>query len=497
MTTMRAGRVPTGVPARTLEDREEIFLLAAAGLAEGIDYYEDTDERFVELVGRLALADDGWLVRFIGWLRGHDAPASAAVVAAAELVRVRLGAGLTTSGGNRAVISGVLKRADEAGSLLAYWFRRYGRTMPKPIKHGLADAVEELYDERALAIHDTVSAGMRFARVIDFVHPKAATADRRDLFAYALAGRGGTVPESLPMLRAQAALYALTPEQRRETLDRPDLAEAFADAGLTWDLLDGWLLGERDVRAYQAMLPTMGYADRLSRLAELEDCGLPSDVLQRVGAELADPDRVAAERIGPLRLYMAARRTSTKVWAEALECALPASLAGVPSLPGRTLILIDRSVSMFTQVARGSAVTVADQAALFGTALALRAEEANLVQFGTTHHRIEFTPDESPATILGRFWQLGDGNAADAVSARFRGHDRVVIITDEPDGSAWQGPHPASALPAHTPSYIWNVASTGDGHTPGHRRHVFAGLTDGAFAVIPLIEAAHRGDWPF
>jgi hypothetical protein len=99
--------------------------------------------------------------------------------------------------------------------------------------------------------------------------------------------------------------------------------------------------------------------------------------------------------------------------------------------------------------------------------------------------------------VLQRFWQLGDGNAADAVSARFRGHDRVVIITDEPDGSAWQGPHPAASLPSSTPSYIWNVASTAHESAAGHRRHVFSGLTDAAFDVIPLIQAAHRHEWPF
>ncbi len=49
---------------------------------------------------------------------------------------------------------------------------------------------------------------------------------------------------------------------------------------------------------------------------------------------------------------------------------MEAALAQVPALPGRTLILIDRSASMFTQVDRGSAVTVADQATVFGTALA-------------------------------------------------------------------------------------------------------------------------------
>jgi hypothetical protein len=493
----------TDTALRTEELEREVFLIAAMGLAEGRDHYQDTDERFVEFIARLALRDDGWLVRFIEWLRSHDELASAAVVAATEMVRARLAAGLTTSGGNRKVISDALKRADEPGALLEYWFRRYGRTVPKPIRHGVADAVQDLYDEQALAIYDTATAKMAFAQVINFVHPKATTGDQRDLFAYAIARRGpnASAPASLRMLGARQALYALTPEQRRESLDGEALADLFAEAGMTWDLLDGWLLGRTDPRAWEAVLPSMGYADRLSRLRELGECGLPPDVLRRLIDELADPARIAQERILPLRLYTAGREVPSLIWATTIERALQAALANVPSLSGRTLILIDRSASMFTQVTRGSAVTVADQAMVFGTALALRAHKADLIQFGTSHHRIDFTGDELLTAVLERFGHLGDGNAAEVVRARFDGHDRVVIVTDEPHGSAWQGSHPAAALPPSTPAYIWNVAATVDETTAGlrsdQRRHVFSGLTDGAFAVIPLIETADHFGWPF
>jgi hypothetical protein len=502
ITTRGAGVLPV-TPKRTTDLKRELFLLTAVGLAEGLDYYTDTDERFVDLIGHLALADDGWLARFIGWLRSRDDLASAAVIAATEMVRVRLGAGLTTSGGNRKVISDALKRADEPGALLDYWFRHYGRTMPKPIKHGLADATQNLYDERALATYDTIAARIRFAGVINFVHPRAITGDQRELFGYAIARRrpNAAIPASLPLLRARELLYSLTPAQRREILGRPHLADRFAEASLTWDLLDGWLLGETDSRAWEAVLPSMGYADRLTRLHELDVCGLSRETVRRLNEELADPARITRERILPLRLYEAGRQTQSRTWASAMDRAMQATLTNVPSLPGQTLILIDRSASMFTQVARGSAVTLADRATVFGTALALRAEEANLVQFGTSHRRVEFTADDPLPAVLQRFWQLGDGNAADAVSARFRGHDRVVIITDEPDGSAWQGPHPAADLPHRTPCYIWNVASTAREFSAGRGgsgwRHVFSGLTDAAFDVIPLIEAAHHDEWPF
>ena len=156
---------------------------------------------------------------------------------------------------------------------------------------------------------------------------------------------------------------------------------------------------------------------------------------------------------------------------------------------------------MFTQIARGSAATVADQAAVFGACLALRSAGATLVQFGTGHSPLLFSPGQSLTELLGRFREMGDGNAAAAVRACFDRHDRIVIVTDEPHGSAWQGEHPAAAAPADVPVYIWNVAGTSQPAAPGRAviqdRYIFAGLSDAAFDVIPLIEAGRRDFWPF
>lgn len=487
----------TGIPAvtSTAAVKIELFTLAATSLAEHRIHYEDVDERFVELVGELALSDDGWLVRFLSWLRGFDELASAAVVGAAEMVRTRLRAGLTTSGGNRKVISDALRRADEPGELLAYWFKRYGRAVPKPIRHGLADAAVRLYDEPGLAAYDLGTKPVRFADVISLVHPKAASKEQNELFRYAVArrGRNAPIPTSLPMLRARGALYQLSVEQRLELLDRPEAADLLKTGGVTCEHLGSWLAGVKaDARAWAALLTGMGYRDRLRHLNGLAGSGLPEDILAEIGEYLADASRVAAEAVLPLEILAAG---GFDRWAWALEQAMDASLAGVPSLSGRTLVLVDRSASMLTQIARGSAVTVADQATVFGSALALRSDFADLIQFGTSHQQVTFAPEEPLASVAARFGAMGDGNAAQVVRARYDGHDRVVIVTDEPNGSAWQGEHPTTAVPDGVPTYIWNVAATPQ---PSESvAFVFAGITDSAFHAIPLIESAGQAVWPF
>ncbi|MEU9506076.1 hypothetical protein AB0D32_07315 [Micromonospora sp. NPDC048170] len=44
----------------------------------------------------------------------------------------------------------------------------------------------------------------------------------------------------------------------------------------------------------------------------------------------------------------------------------------------------------------------------------------------------------------------------------------------------------------------WNLAGYRVGHAPAAgNRHTFGGLSDAAFAMIPLIEAGAHGQWPF
>jgi hypothetical protein len=102
-------------------------------------------------------------------------------------------------------------------------------------------------------------------------------------------------------------------------------------------------------------------------------------------------------------------------------------------------------------------------------------------------------------TVAKRMGSLGGTNTADAVRRHYRGHDRVVILTDE---QAWGGRHgadPADAVPASVPVYTFNLAGYRYGHGPSGvgNRHIFGGLTDQGFAAIGLLEAGRDQRWPF
>lgn len=92
-----------------------------------------------------------------------------------------------------------------------------------------------------------------------------------------------------------------------------------------------------------------------------------------MAVKLADHEVIARSRMFPFRFLAAHKAAPSLRWAWPLEQALNHSLANVPALKGRTLILVDRSGSMFGAISEKSGLNRADSAAVFGTALALRA----------------------------------------------------------------------------------------------------------------------------
>ncbi|GLX04737.1 TROVE domain-containing protein [Microbispora sp. NBRC 16548] len=353
------GRTHEGAPGYIRDAKSELFLLAVSNMVGEDTFYEkagDRDERFRALVHQVAVEDGDWMARFLPWLRGEANMRSAPVVAALEAVRARLAAGL--QGGNRELVASVLQRADEPGEALAYWTSRYGRAVPKPVKRGIADAVQRLYTERSLAKYDSDARGFRFGDVIDLVHPTPA-GDKRlwqgDLFAHALDrrhGRDKPVPQSLRMLRDRAELLSIPVGERRDVLADP---RRLAAAGITWEALAGWLQSPMDAQAWAAVIPSMGYMALLRNLRNFDEAGIGDELAGQIIAKLTNPEEVARSRQLPFRFYSAYRTAPSLRWGHALDTALTLATRNVPSFPGRTLVLVDTSASMSSGAVDGHA----------------------------------------------------------------------------------------------------------------------------------------------
>lgn len=534
-TTGEAARTHEGGVGHLRDARSELFLLAISNFVGTNTFYEkggDRDDRYTQLVRQLAVEDPAWTVGLLGWLRGEGNMRTASLVGAAEFVKARLdaaangdlvpdvlAANANGGGWNRRAIDAVLQRPDEPGELLGYWTSKYGRRLPKPVKRGIADAVQRLYSERSLLKYDTDSKGYRFGDVLNLVHasPDPGKPWQGDLFQHALDRRHGNadeIPEALKTLRCRAEIMALPIEKRRALVTSEREHGLLAGAAMTWEAMAGWLQGPMDKAAWEAVIPSMGLMALARNLRNFDEAGVCDEVAAQVCARFADPEQVAKSRMFPFRWWAAYKHAPSLRWAHALDQALNHSLANVPRLKDSTLILVDRSPSMFPgygfSTPNQSDITLAEQAAVFGSALALRAEKPTLVEFGGRSKELAVPKGGSVLKLIEEYGQIDGTDVPTAVKKHWFAHDRIVIVTDEQTRRGWlpsnmhgHGGMRETAIddlvPRNVPVYVWNMAGYKPGVMPtgSAGRHCFGGLTDAAFRLVPQLEAGRDADWPW
>lgn len=535
---MASSPVPTGtlggpgdkVPGYAYEDKSALFMLAVNSFFGQKKFYETAkaaDDRFVALVRKVTKADPAWMLDFLTWLRASGNMRSSAVVGSVEaaiVARNVKGDRVWThvkdtpeaEGIARKLAKAGIGRADEIGEAVAYFQAKYpGKQIPKPVKRGLADAMVEHFNEYTAAKYGSANSTKEFTpdRLINLLHPKPQLPWQADLFGYLVARRYGEVkiPDSLGKLRYRQAFMSIPVERRREFINGAH-PQSLRDAGMTWEALAGWLQGPMDKAAWEAIIPNMGYMALLRNLRNFDEAGVSHQVANQVAAKLMDPEQVKRSKQFPFRFLAAFRAAPSLRWGGALSQALDCSLANIPALPGRTLVMVDTSGSMRSTFSEHSEMRRWDAAALFGIALGLRSPGVDVVSF--SNHGKAFGVRKG-ADVLGELtrwgregYNMGEGtNTFGVLQGAYRGHDRVIIVTDEqvnmgsPSAWGYRFGHQLTLnqiVPADRHVFVFNLAGYAQGMMPTDRfRHSFGGLTDACFPMIDMIERTQAGRWPW
>lgn len=483
------------------DEKSELFLAAVSDFM-GNSFYEsrtDRDSRTIDLIHKVAVNDPVWIANFTEWLRNSGNMRSISLMVALETAKAQIESKIP---GARSIISSAIKRADEPGEALGYWMSRYGRKLPAAVKRGIADGAVATYNQYSVPKYDSDSKAFKVSDVIRLTHPKPKNSEQEALFKYAMTKRidpSKMVPDTLTKIRNRDEIMKMDKDKARELITSSEGVQRLKDSGLTWEAVAGKVGLDKEI--WESLIPNMGYMALLRNLRNFREAGVSTDVYNGVLDKLSDPDEVTKSKQFPFRFLSAyyANKDHLKT-ASALEDALQHSLQNVPSLPGKTLILVDRSGSMFPYPWYGenknSELSNADKAALFGIALALRAENATLVEFGTTSAEVKFRKGSSILTTLKEFHDLGGTNTYDAMKKHYdSSYDRVINLTDEQ--VSW-GYSPASIISTDTPYYIFNLAGYRHGEkNDGPNRYTFGGLTDQCFGLIPLLENGKDCNWPW
>jgi len=466
-------------------DKTALFTMGVSSFLgnEGTFYETGSarDARFIDLVHKVTKKDPEWVANFAAWLRSDANTRTAATMAACEYVK---------AGGphGRTVIDKVCQRADEPAEVLGYWISRHGRKIPAAVKRGVSDAARRLYNERSALKWDSSLASVRMGDVLALTHPKPVAEWQSNLFTYlgdVRHGRKDPRVDGLPVIQGVRE-WREAAAAGKLNLDLPD--------GITWEALSSYTA--MDAKAWEAMIPKMGYMALLRNLRNFEEAGISAEARKAVIDRISDPDEVAKSRQLPFRFWSAWENSDSVRYGGAIEDALEYSLANVPRFGGRTLVMVDTSGSMQSPMSGKSKISCVKAGSLFGAAVAAASDSGSLWAFGTSTKKVATKPSVIKTVEAIESTDVGYGtNTWQSVEKAWQTDgpfDRVLVFTD------MQSNPSRVSLPADVPIYVWDLRGyrTADIKT-GANRHLLAGLSDQSFKMISLLEDLSSANWPW
>lgn len=312
----------------------------------------------------------------------------------------RLGADFDTA----TLIDRVCRRADEPGELLALYWKDGRKAVPSAMKRGLARAMLR-FDAYALGKYNRATQ-VSMKDVLRIVHPKAANDDQAAMLGRLIDG----------------------------SLESPDTWEVALSAGA-----DKRETFERLLRDGK-----LGYLALLRNLRNMDQAGVSDDLVR--DAILA---RVGARTVLPFR-YVAAARVVPRFepW---IDQALCAAIADMPTLAGRTIVLVDVSGSMDAKLSGKSDLTRLDAAAALASVI-----HGDVRVFTFSEHVREVPPRRGMAgveAVIRSQPHMGTYLGKAVAQVNVLAHDRLIVLTDEQS-------HDAVGSPKAKHAYMINVASS-------------------------------------
>lgn len=334
-----------------------------------------------------------------------------------------------------ATIGRVVSRADEMGELLAVYSRKGKTPIDRQLKKGLQIALRK-FNEYALAKYDR-DGQFNLRTVLRLIHAKPENEEQKALWGRAV---------------------------RRE-LATPDTWEVALSSGA--DKRDTWMrLISQD---------KLGYLALLRNLRNMESVNVPFEMVN----EAIIARKGGAEKVFPFR-YVAAARAAPQ-YVRALDTALCAAIAELPTLPGMTYLLVDVSGSMDTKLSGKSDMIRIDAAAALAS---IWPGQCRVFTF--SNQIVEVPPYRGMAGVdaIMRSQPHGGTYLGQAVHQLNQlHHDRLIVITDEQAADRVPPPYAKRA-------YMINVASYRNGIGYGPWTHI-DGFSEG---VIRYIYEVERGE---
>lgn len=404
------GQTHEGASARRIGTHEELQRSVMACLLWEREFYEDGEQIGARIARLAAQSDPQFVADLAIRARGEFRLRHVPLLLVRELARHPRHPGSLVG----KTLSQVIQRADELAEFLAIYWKEKRQPISKQVKMGLATAFRK-FDAYQLAKYNRDGA-VKLRDVLFMCHAR-------------------------PKDEAQAAVW----EQLVDgTLPTPDTWETSLSAG------------EDKREAFERLLRErkLGYMALLRNLRNMLDAGVDEKPIVLALAEGAVRSKAL-----PFR-FISAARAAPKL-ERALDHAMQLTLAQMPKLPGKTVVLMDVSGSMTFGLSGKSGLTHMDAGCALAALVAGIAEECEIFSF--SNELVSIPPRQGMAlvdAIQNSQRNAGTWLGKAVASVNPMGFDRLIVFTDEQSHDAVPGPNGKG--------YMVNVASArrGVGYGP-------------------------------
>lgn len=333
-------------------------------------------------------------------------------------------------------LTNIVQRPDEMSEFLSIYWQEGKTAVSNQIKKGLAACFNK-FNEYQLAKWNKNSAAIKLRDVMFISHPKPQSADQAELFKRIAS----------------------------DTLETPDTWETQLSGGA--DKCDTFtrLMNEKK----------LGALAFLRNLRNMTQSGV-SEALIRSYASTVDVSRVL-----PFRFIAAARIVPQ--FEDMLEDMMFRALATVPKLPGKTVLVIDVSGSMFgTNISAKSDLDRFDAAAALAILCREICEQVEIYSF--SYDAVRVAPRRGFALVEAISKSQAHGGTALGQSMRTidaqTSYDRVIVFTDE---QSYDRPNKPRGK-----GYLVNVAS----YQNGVNHSAWNEINGFSEAIVDYIQAFER-----
>lgn len=397
-----------GTPVRSISHEKQLTRLVLANLLFEDQFYVDGKTSANAIADLVAKVSADFVSHLAIAARSNYKLRHVPLLLTRELARKRA---LTAD-----TLNAVIQRPDEMGEFLAHYWSEGKTPLANQVKKGLALALNK-FNEYQLAKWDKNSAAIRVRDVLFLTHAK-------------------------PKDAAQAELFRKLADDKLET---PDTWETELSAGADKGETFTRLMLERK----------LGALAFLRNLRNMVESGVDNQLIRSYAR------KVDVTKVLPFR-YVAAARIVPQ-FEDMLEEMMLRSLESHEKIPGKTVLLIDVSGSMFgCKVSAKSDLDRFDAAAALAMLAREVCEEVEIFSFSDNAVRVAPRRGFALREAIFNSQQHGGTNLGYSlaqIAAGVKGADRVIVFTDE---QSHDRPASPSSL-GFKRGYILNVAAYQNG----------------------------------